>query len=101
GGRGVGTIVGEPPRISIGSASATEGNDGTTDIVFSVTRSNAPDAPLTVDFATADDTASAGSDYQAVAGTLTFAPGETSKTVTVTVNGDRLAEPAEYLNVNL
>ena len=70
-------------------------------MVFSVTLSTAADAPVTVDFATADDTASAGSDYQAVAGTLTFAPGETSKTIIVTVNGDRLAEPAEYVNVNL
>src|SRR5206468_2771408 len=100
-GQGIATIVDDEPRISIGSASATEGNDGTTDMVFSVTLSNATDAPLTVDFATADDTASAGSDYQAVAGTLIFAPGETSKAITVIAYGDQVIEYDESFVVNL
>jgi Calx-beta domain len=56
---------------------------------------------VTVQYATADGGATAGSDYQAVGGTLTFAPGETSKTITVPVNGDRLPEPNETFFVNL
>ena len=66
-----------------------------------MTLSAAYDVPVTVDYATADGTATAGSDYQAATGTLTFAPGETSKTITVLVNGDRLAEPNETFVVNL
>lgn len=100
-GQGAATIIDDEPRISVAEASATEGNDGTTDMIFTVTLSNATDAPLTVDYATADNTATAGSDYQAVAGTLTFAPGERSKTVIVPIVGDRLPEPAEFFTVNL
>src|SRR5205085_1518794 len=50
---------------------------------------------VTVDYATADGTAAAGSDYTAAAGTLAFAPGETSQTVTVLVNGDTTNRPEE------
>ena len=56
---------------------------------------------MTVDYATADGTATAPSDYDAASGTLTFAAGQTSKTVTVTVNGDTLDEANETFNVNL
>ena len=56
---------------------------------------------VTVAYATANGTATAGSDYQAASGTLTFAAGETSKTITVLVNGDRLAESNETFFVNL
>ena len=56
---------------------------------------------VTVHYATADGTATAGSDYQAASGTLTFAAGQTSQTITVLVNGDRLAEPTETFFVNL
>src|SRR5439155_23689321 len=55
----------------------------------------------TVNFATADGTATAGGDYQAAAGTLTFAPGEAAKSITVLVNGDRLAEANETFTVTL
>ena len=71
-------------------------------MTFTVTLSAASDAPVTVTYATADGTATvAGGDYQAATGTLTFAPGQTSKTITVLVNGDRLAEADEYFFVNL
>jgi hypothetical protein len=56
---------------------------------------------MTVDWATTAGSATVGSDYQAVSGTLTFAPGETSKTITVNVIGDRLPEPNETFYVNL
>jgi hypothetical protein len=66
-----------------------------------VTLSVASDVPVTVDYATADGWAAAGDDYQAAAGTVTFAPGQTSQAVTVLVSGDRVAEPTEDLFVNL
>jgi chitinase len=54
-----------------------------------------------VSYATADGTATAGSDYTAVTGTLTFAPGEITKTVTVPVIGDTLTESAETFTLTL
>ncbi len=67
---------------------------GTTAMTFAVTLSAASDVPITVNYATQDGyfygfyAATAGEDYQATRGTLTFAPGETTKPVTVLVNGD-------------
>src|SRR5262245_20098051 len=78
-----------------------EGNSGTTAFNFTVSLSAAQAAPVTVDFATADGTATQPSDYASNSGTLTFAPGETSKTVPVQVNGDTAVEPNETFNVNL
>ena len=56
---------------------------------------------VTVDFATADGTAHAGQDYVATSGTLTFAPHERARTVSVTVNADGVVEPAETFSLNL
>ncbi len=89
------------PSIAIGDVTITEGNTGTRTASFAVTLSMASGQPVTVNFATANDTAAAGSDYQATSGTLTFAPGETSKTISVLVNGDRLAEANEGFVVTL
>jgi hypothetical protein len=100
-GQGVGTILDDEPRISISDATVTEGNTGTAPATFTVMLDTASTDPITVAYATGDRTAAAGSDYQAASGTLTFAPGETSKTITVPVNGDRLGEPSETFNVNL
>src|SRR5262249_51997080 len=77
------------------------GNVGPSTALFTVQLSAASSEPVTVRYATADGTATAGSDYQAASGTLTFAAGETSKTIAVLVNGDRLAEPNETFSVNL
>ena len=65
-----------------------EGNSGTTPAVFTVSLSSASAQTITVNYATADGSAQAGRDYQAATGSLTFNPGETTKTVTVLVNGD-------------
>jgi len=66
-----------------------------------VTLSAASGQTITVNYSTADGTALAGSDYTASSGTLTFAPGQTSKTVTVTVLGDTVVEGTESFTLNL
>src|SRR5204863_200798 len=69
---------------------------------FTVTLSSAPTTPVTIGWATADGTATAGSgDYVAASGTVSFAAGETSKTITVTVNGDTIFEANEAFSVAL
>ena len=99
--QGVVTITDDDPLVNISDVTTTEGNAGTTLCNFLVTLSSAPTQAVTVNFATADGTASAGSDYQAASGTITFSPGQTSKTVAVLVNGDRMGEPNETFFVNL
>jgi hypothetical protein len=88
-------------RLQIGDVTVTEGNTGTTSATFTVTLSAASSQMITVAYATGDGSATAGSDYQAASSTLTFAPGETTKTITVPVIGDRSGEPNEMLVVNL
>jgi Calx-beta domain len=99
--RGVVTIQDDDTRLSIGDAAVTEGDDGTTAMTFTVALHPATDQIVTVDYATADGTALAGEDYGTAAGMLTFAPGQTSQTFTVLVNGDPAAEFDEYFVVNL
>jgi hypothetical protein len=100
-GQGQGTILDEEPSISINDVAVTEGNTGTQLAAFTLSLSVAYDVPLTVGYATADRTATAGSDYQAAVGTLTIPAGQTSGTITVLVNGDRLPEPNKTYFVNL
>jgi hypothetical protein len=99
----VGTITDNdvPPQITIGDRTLVEGNDGTLSMVFTVTLDSASELPVSVNYSTADGTAQAGSDYVAAAGTITFAAGETSKTITVQVKGDRIDELDENFFVNL
>jgi hypothetical protein len=89
------------PALRIGDRTVTEGNTGTTSAAFTVTLSAASTQPITVAYAAGNGTATAGGDYQAASGTLTFAPGETTKTITVAVIGDRVGEPNETFVVNL
>jgi large repetitive protein len=89
------------PSITISDVTVTEGNTGTVNATFTVSLSAASGQAVTVNYATANGTATAGSDYQAQSGTLTFAPGETTKTITVLVNGDTLYEPDESFFINL
>ncbi len=101
-GQGVGTIVDDEPRISISDVSKKEGNSGMTSFVFTVSLSAAYDAPVTVDYATANGTGKTGNnDYVAKSGRLTFAPGQTSKTITISVKGDKKKEADETFFVNL
>ncbi|MBS7789777.1 cellulase family glycosylhydrolase [Roseococcus sp. SDR] len=105
-GAAVGTIRNDDaapslPTLSVGNASVNEGASGTGSLTFTVTLSQASATPVSVNFATANGTATAGSDYAARTGTLTFAAGETSKSVTVTVNGDTAIEADETLSLIL
>ncbi|HEV2764823.1 MAG TPA: Calx-beta domain-containing protein, partial [Pyrinomonadaceae bacterium] len=77
------------------------GNAGTTNAVVTFTLSSPHVTPVSVNYATGDGTATAGSDYVATSGTLTFTPGEEVKTVTVPVNGDTAVEAQEFFRVDL
>jgi hypothetical protein len=89
------------PTLSISNVSANEGNSGTTAFTFTVSLLGASSQTVTVNYATANGTAVSPSDYQATSGSLSFAAGETSKTITVLVNGDTEVEPNETFTVNL
>jgi len=103
-GSGQGTITNDDqvPDISIDDQSVTEGDAGTSTLTFNVTLSNPSDQTVTVDYTTNDGTATtADSDYDAAADTVTFDPGQTAKTVDVTVNGDLTHESDETFTVDL
>jgi hypothetical protein len=101
--RGVGTIVDDDatPTVSINDVSVTEGNSGTKNVTFTLTLSGASGRSITVTYATADGTALAGSDYTAKTGTVTFSAGVVTRTFTVSITGDAVAEPNETLIANL
>jgi hypothetical protein len=102
-GQGVGTILDNEPRISISDVSKREGKKNqTTQFTFTVTLSAAYDQPVTVSFQTVDGTATTSdNDYVAKTGTLTFAPGETTKTITIDVKGDNRRESDERFYLDL
>ena len=95
---------GASPTVSVGNAGVTEGDIDEADMIFTVTRFDGDGQPVTVDFATADGTATAGSDYTArPTTTLTFAggTGASSQDVVVRVHGDTVPEPDETFQLNL
>ncbi|HZN35348.1 MAG TPA: Calx-beta domain-containing protein [Pirellulaceae bacterium] len=94
-------IIANPPRLTISDVALSEGDSGTTDALFTVSLSNVIGEMVTVDFATASGSATAGSDYLPRSGTLTFAPGELTKMIAVTIFGDMAEEPSEDFFVNL
>jgi serralysin len=102
-GQGVGTILDDEPRISISDVTKFEGRKGrTTLFTFTVMLSAAYDQPVTMSFRTANATATTSSnDYVSKTGTLTFAPGETTKTITIQVKGDSKRESNEYFYLDL
>ena len=89
------------PWVHIGDDSVVEGNSATRPTVFTVRLSSASSTTVTVDYTTENGSAAAGEDYLATAGRLTFAPGETSKTISVQVIGDRVQESNETFRVRL
>ena len=94
----VATVSG-PLALSVADADAQEGADPTLDFV--VTLNRAAGATVTVDYATGDGTATAGADYTATSGKLTFDPGETEKTVSVPVLDDAHDDDGETLTLTL
>jgi hypothetical protein len=101
--RGVGTIVDDEPwaYFAPGYFDIKEGNFGTTPVTFNITLATAYDQPVTVEYSSNDETATASIDYQAVSGTLIIPTGQTTATITVLVNGDRLGESDEMFDVGL
>jgi large repetitive protein len=104
---GSATALGHPgtdapgTRVSIGNVTVIEGDAGTVNATFAVTLNQASDLSVSVNYATANDTASAPADYQASGSTLVFAPGERTLPVTVVVNGDTIDEADERFFVDL
>lgn len=101
-GQGVGIIVNDDTlNLKIANVAKEEGNSGTSIMVFTVTLSSKSSQAVTVDYATESASAATYSDYNPQAGSLTFAPGQTSKTITVPIIGDNVVEPDETFTVNL
>ena len=105
--QGIGTITNDDPaggvgNISINDVTITEGDSGTKLATFTVTRTGGT-AAFDVNYATANSTATAGTtgDYLAASGTLSFADGTSTQTVSVTIRGDTIYEPNETFFVNL
>ena len=88
-----------PPALNVADARAVEGEDATLDFV--VTLSRAASGTVSVDYATADGSATAGEDYSAASGTLTFAAGETTKPVSVAVLDDAVNDGEETFTLTL
>jgi len=88
------------PTISSSAISIAEGNSGSSQAKFVVRLSQAAATPVTVNYSTANGTATAGSDYTAASGTLTFAPGVTSLEVPVSILGDTVSELDETFLLN-
>ena len=104
-GVGLGTITNDDsairPGLSINDVTVVEGHAGTRLAIFTVTLSGVSASAVRVDYATANGSARAGSDYVPQSGTLTFAAGQTTRTVSVVVKGDRNVEPNETFSVRL
>ena len=106
-GRGTGTVHFWPtpvvprPQIRLDRIAVTEGNSGTRPARFTVSLSNPSTQTISVNYATASSQAVPPSDYIQTVGTLSFAPGETRKTVDVPVVGDTVIESDEYFSLDL
>jgi hypothetical protein len=101
--QGVGTINDNDPTpsVTINDISVTEVDSGTIAATFTVTLSAASGRTVTLSYATANGTASSATDYIAASGTVTFNPGITTRTITVSVRGDTTNENNETFFVNL
>ena len=108
-GEATGTILNDDgdsvPVISVQDVSITEGNSGSKSMTFAFTLNRPSETPISFNFATANGTAISGNaspaDYAARSGSVTFAPNQTSRTVTITVRGDATVEANETFTLNL
>jgi large repetitive protein len=101
--QGIATITNDDdePTVSLANGSVTEGNAGTSHLEFVVSLSAVSGVDASIDFATADGTATGGSDYVAATGSLSIPAGETTGVVDVAVKGDLAYEGNESLSVSL
>jgi Calx-beta domain len=99
---GAGTINNDDGAIlSIANASIAEGNAGSSNLVFTVNLSASNKNPVTVQYASTDGTAAAGSDYSVTNGTLTFPALSLSQTITVPITGENIVEANEAFTITL
>lgn len=95
------TLANDFPEATISNKSKYEGNSGTSVMKFKVTLNHASNEKIKITYTTQDNTATAGSDYETKQGTLIFQPGQTFKTIPVTINGDVTNESKEKFKVIL
>jgi chitinase len=108
-GQGEATLLDDdnPPSVSIADAAIAEGDAGTGALAFTITLSRASGKQVSVNHGTSNSTATGGAtcggtvDYRTTSGSVSFQPGETSKTVSVTICGEAQREPNETFFVNL
>ena len=100
-GGGGGMMTGTTAGLTVGGGTVVVSTTGSTTLTFTVTLANASTSAVTVAYATADGTAVAGTDYTATSGTLTFAPGVLTQTVSVTVFGETTTSTDKTLTLNL
>ncbi|MFM9961966.1 MAG: Calx-beta domain-containing protein [Planctomycetaceae bacterium] len=96
-----GTIEVAAPKVSVSDVTIRESQSQNVTATFTVQLSQPSDKRVTVKYATANGDAVAGSDYTKASGTLTFAPGQTSRTISVTVRKDKIQESDEFFLLRL
>lgn len=89
------------PTVSIGDTSTSEGSSGTTTLSFPVTLSSVSSQPVSIAYATTDGTATAPADYASASGTLTFAPGQRTRSIAVAVVADLDIEQDETVQMTI
>jgi len=89
------------PEISIGDVTKNEGDSGFTVFNFTVSMNRESNNIVTVNYSTANGTATAGPDYIGESGTVIFFPGDVSETVMISVNGDGVVESNETFTITL
>jgi hypothetical protein len=97
----VSVVIASEPLASIGDVAMAEGNSGTSSMAFTVSLTIPACTQASVAYQTVAGTATVGSDFQSVSGTLTFATGQRVLTVLVPIVGDRFAEATETFQVVL
>ena len=93
--------VPDPATVSIGAASASEGDSGSTVRTLQVVLDRPAPASLTVSYTVSAGTATAGTDFAAISGSVTFAPGDLVASVPISVIGDSAVEAPETILVSL
>src|SRR5262249_14168107 len=100
-GQAVGTVLTDDQLLSVNDVTVSESDSGTFATTFTINLPSAVPFDVSVTYTTANGTAAAGSDYVGASGTVTFAPGETTKTVTILGIGDTRNELQETFFINL